>query len=510
MTFRRWLVGLVLVSAVTPAFAQSPAPPGDKRVALVIGNGAYAASPLRTAVNDARAMARTLKGLGFLVIELENADLEAMQRAIFEFGGQLRSGGVGLFFFAGHGLQVAGRNYLVPIRANILSERNVKSHAIDVAGVLSEMEQAKNRLNLVILDASSENPFGRRDARGLAVMDAPSGSLIAYAMAPGAVAPDAAGSSGVYTAELIRAMSTPGLPVEEVFRRARQAVRLKTNGLQVPWETSALTGDFAFSGEAPKPPPAVAARPAQPAPPARAAVPAVDFGRYHALLIANQAYRSLPKLRTPIADVQQLGTVLRESYGFTSIRTLTDATRADMLRALDALLRDLTAGDNLLIYYAGHGHLDPDIDRGYWLPVDAEADSRVNWLSNADITDTVKALKAKHVLIVADSCYSGTLMRSASPQRLVAPDLERLAQKRARTVLTSGGLEPVADGGGRGHSVFARAFIGALEANEGAADLARLFPEIRRQVMLGRDQTPQYADIRQANHEGGDFIFVRR
>jgi len=236
----------------------------------------------------------------------------------------------------------------------------------------------------------------------------------------------------------------------------------------------------------------------------------LSTGRYHALIIANEAYRHLPRLRTPIADARALAQILRQDYRFDGLRTLADATRTDIVRALDDLRRTLNEKDNLLIYYAGHGYLDIESDRGYWLPIDSELDGRANWLSNADITDALKALKAKHVLVVADSCYSGTLTRSVDIRPLASPDLIRLAEKRARTVLTSGALEPVLDVGGGGHSVFAKAFLDALRSNGGITEAARLHLEIRRQVMLNAYQAPQYADIRLAGHEGGDFLFVRQ
>ena len=223
-----------------------------------------------------------------------------------------------------------------------------------------------------------------------------------------------------------------------------------------------------------------------------------SLGAYHALVIGNQAYRHIKPLTTPVADATAVADLLRRDYRFASVRLLANATRAEMVRALDDARKKLGENDNLLVYYAGHGWLDREADRGYWLPVDAERDSRANWLSNADITDTLRALRAKHVLVVADSCYSGTLTRNIGVQPLARPDILRLAQKKARTVLTSGGLEPVADVGGGAHSVFAKAFLDALRGNQGAVDLASLFGGIRRQVLLQADQTPEYADVRQA------------
>jgi uncharacterized caspase-like protein len=234
------------------------------------------------------------------------------------------------------------------------------------------------------------------------------------------------------------------------------------------------------------------------------------FGRYHALVIGNQTYQYLARLKTPLADARAVAEMLRTEYAFQDVRLLLDATRAEMVRALDAVRRELTEDDNLLIYYAGHGWLDQEADRGYWLGVDAESDTRANWLSNADITDTLRALRAKHVLIVADSCYSGSLVRDAGIRSLDATDLVRLARKRARTVLTSGGAEPVMDEGGGGHSVFARAFIETLRAAPAASDVSSLFGGLRRNVLLRAEQTPQYGDLRMSGHDGGDFIFVRR
>ncbi len=234
----------------------------------------------------------------------------------------------------------------------------------------------------------------------------------------------------------------------------------------------------------------------------------VLLGRYHALVIGNQQYRHLPSLTTPAADATAVVDVLRKEYGFTA-RLLLNATRVEMVDALADLRGKLGERDNLLIYYAGHGYLDREADRGYWMAVDADRNSPANWVSNADITDALRAMKAKHVLIVADSCYSGTLTRDLAIRPPEASGLARLAQKRARNVLTSGGLEPVSDVGGSGHSVFARAFLEALRSNADVTDVTSLFAGLRRQVLLQAEQTPQYGDVRLAGHEGGDFIFAR-
>jgi caspase domain-containing protein len=219
----------------------------EPRMALVIGNSAYPEVPLRNPVNDVRAMARTLRELGFTVIARENASKRTMETAILEFGRQLAGGGVGFFYYAGHGLQVRGRNYLVPVDAEIDSEATTRVAAVDMDLVLEQLAEAKNRVNVVILDACRNNPFERRlrgASRGLAAVDAARGTLIAYATAPGSVAADGEGDNGLYTEELLQALRLPGLKIEEVFKRVRVGVTNRSKGAQTPWESSSLTGDL--------------------------------------------------------------------------------------------------------------------------------------------------------------------------------------------------------------------------------------------------------------------------
>jgi hypothetical protein len=222
----------------------------DRRVALVVGNGAYKDSPLLNPVNDARAMAQTLRNLQFEVLYGENLSQNDMKRNIRAFGEKIRNGGVGLFYYAGHGIQIRGINYLIPVGATIVSEEEVEYESVDVGLVLAQMAAARNKLNIVILDACRNNPFARsfRSAeKGLASIDAPSGTLLAYATAPGSVASDGAGGNGLYTQELLKNMRTPGASIEQVFKQVRIGVQDKTQGKQVPWESSSLVGDFYFS-----------------------------------------------------------------------------------------------------------------------------------------------------------------------------------------------------------------------------------------------------------------------
>ena len=245
----------------------------------------------------------------------------------------------------------------------------------------------------------------------------------------------------------------------------------------------------------------------------------IEFGRYYALIIGNNNYSHLPKLQTAVSDAQAVEQVLRTKYDFDTTLLL-DVDRHGILSALYELRSRMTKNDNLLIYYAGHGDLDTVNDRGYWLPVNADSSNPANWISNVAITDVLNTLPAKHVLVIADSCYSGAMSRTAMPQADVSmPDELRrkwfklMAKSRSRTVLTSGGLKPVLDEGGGEHSVFAGAFLDALERNDEIVEGYRLFRRVsgvvsERAAKFGVDQVPEYAPIKHAGHETGQFLFV--
>ena len=239
----------------------------------------------------------------------------------------------------------------------------------------------------------------------------------------------------------------------------------------------------------------------------------IDFGRFHALVIGNNNYAKLPDLAMAIADAKAVSEALKTDYGF-QVTLLLDATESDIFRALQNFRNTMKADDNLLIYYAGHGILDEDAERGYWLPVDADPDFKADWISNADLTDALKTFNSDDVMVVADSCYSGALVRGVSAKAASTGNqralFKRLFGKRSRTVLTSGGLEPVLDGGGGGHSVFANAFLQVLRENPGVLLGQQVFSQLRTRVVVNTDQTPEYSDVRKAGHDGGDFIFVRK
>jgi uncharacterized caspase-like protein len=242
-----WTTSFLVVLFAVAATAQ----PQERRVALIIGNGNYAVGRLNNPVLDARAMTQTLRGLGFEVLAHENVNYQSMRRAVAGFGERIAGGGVALFYYSGHGLQVNGKNFLVPVDADIKSEAYVSAEAVDVDSVLAQMQDARTRVNVVILDACRDNPFSRRFrsvTRGLAFLDAPTGTYVAYATAPGSVAEDGEpGKSGVYTGELVKVLREPGLRIEDVFKRVRVGVQALTNRRQNPWDASSLTGDFYFN-----------------------------------------------------------------------------------------------------------------------------------------------------------------------------------------------------------------------------------------------------------------------
>ena len=229
----------------------------SSRTALVIGNSRYQSAPLKNPANDARDIAALLKKYDFDVRLILNASHREMETAVRSFGKTLRQRrGTGLFYYAGHGIQVKGRNYLVPLKSTIESEGDVEFEAVDAGLILNKMEDAGNGLNIVILDACRNNPFAksfRSSTPGLARMDAPTGSLVAYATAPGSVAADGEGRNGIYTKHLLKNMRKPGLPIEKVFKNVRAGVLSETNKKQTPWELSSLTGDFYFISDKAEP-----------------------------------------------------------------------------------------------------------------------------------------------------------------------------------------------------------------------------------------------------------------
>lgn len=248
--WRLFAVALVWAAMAGPAAA-------EPRIALVIANADYDGSlaPLENPVNDGKLIAKKLKSVGFKVTLLTDAGQKEMKRAIKNFGEALGAAGpsaTGLFYFAGHGLQVDGVNYLVPVSAAIDKEADVDLEAVAAESVLSQMEFAGAATNVVILDACRNNPLSRgfRSAtRGLARMDAPNGSFVAYSTAPGDVAADGSGKNSPFALALATEMVKPGQAIEETFRNVRAQVMTATGQQQVPWDSSSMVSPFYFSGD---------------------------------------------------------------------------------------------------------------------------------------------------------------------------------------------------------------------------------------------------------------------
>jgi len=248
----------------------------------------------------------------------------------------------------------------------------------------------------------------------------------------------------------------------------------------------------------------------------RASQPTVtpeQYGSYYALVIGIDDYRFLPKLKTAVNDAQAVADLLHGQYAF-EVNVLRNPTRYQILVALDQYRRTLPTTASLLIYYAGHGAFDQDTDKAYWLPVDAEKDNHANWIIADDITSDARAIPALHVLIISDSCYSGVLTRDIDSSLSLADRgayVEKMLRSRSRNLMSSGGNEPVADGGRAGHSVFADALLHALvQMDQGVFTAADLFNRFVQPQVAGRsNQVPQYSLIRNSGHEYGDFVFHR-
>ena len=245
---RWWIFGLLMLFGGLPGAADA----AERRVALIIGNDAYVKlNPLRNAGNDARKMEQALKTAGFETTLRIDAKRRNLYQVIDAFAAQIAGSPdtVGLFYYAGHGIQANGNNYLIPVDADIESQADLEAEAVDAGKVLRAMAEAHNRLNIVVLDACRDNPLpkGRSASRGLARMDAPTGTFIAYAAGPGQIAQDGSvGGNGVFTGELVKAIAVPGLPIEQVFKKAAAGVRSQTGEKQVPWTEASLQGDFYF------------------------------------------------------------------------------------------------------------------------------------------------------------------------------------------------------------------------------------------------------------------------
>ncbi|BBH40253.1 peptidase C14 caspase catalytic subunit p20 [Microcystis viridis NIES-102] len=249
----------------------------QQRIALVIGNANYTVGKLKTPLNDATDMANALKELGFEVILLKDSSKRQMDDALDQFTTRINQGYVGLFYYAGHGMEVEGENYLIPVNAQIKYEKDVEYESMPLGKILGRMEDSGNRINIVILDACRDNPFRkfwRSSSRGLtAPSQATSGTLIAFATAPGKVASDGTGRNGLFTSYLLKYIKTPNMEVDSMLQKVRSDVAQNTNNYQVPWTSSSLIGEFAFNQKTETTPPIVTSSPVPNPSPSIAVVP---------------------------------------------------------------------------------------------------------------------------------------------------------------------------------------------------------------------------------------------
>jgi uncharacterized protein YjbI with pentapeptide repeats len=244
--------------------------------------------------------------------------------------------------------------------------------------------------------------------------------------------------------------------------------------------------------------------------PVAAGVGDVPPQKYYALVIGNNDYQFEPKLKTAVNDAEEVARTLEKEYGFET-KLLLNATRSQIMGALNERRRTLNENSSLLIYYAGHGFRDEPNDLSYWLPVDAAIDDTSNWITATDLTSTVKAMAARHVLVVSDSCYSGGMARAALSDQDRNVSLAKLMENTSRNLMASGSLEPVSDSGATGHSVFAEAFLEGLHNATGPVAAGLLFQEYVYRAVLGRgSQTPVYTSLRGAGVDKGDFVFIPR
>lgn len=238
-------------------------------------------------------------------------------------------------------------------------------------------------------------------------------------------------------------------------------------------------------------------------------------GKYYALVIGNNEYKYLPKLGTAVKDARDVATELEDEYGFEEVKVLSNASRDDIFNGFEYFNARIKPEDYFLIYYAGHGAFVKEADKAYWLPIDAKEENKSRWVIVDDITSMVKENAAGHVLIVSDSCYSGTMTRSFEANMSLKNErsiyLTKMVGRSSRTLMASGGNEPVSDSGGNGHSVFADVFIRSLEdEREEYFTAEELFVNAIQQSVAGRaNQTPEYNPLRNSGHDGGDFVFHR-
>jgi len=372
-----------------------------------------------------------------------------------------------------------------------------------VAG-LALRSQARMRIDVVAPEAALVLPVA---ADGVVQVQAPSGpaQLVARVTAPAGLVSVKANGQAVQP----DAQGLLSLPVQVGEQAATVVLEAADREGQLARTSVALVQRSAPPSASSAASPAVTT----------SAADVLPGGRRWALVVANQGYRHWPKLDTPLADARAVAEQLRQRFGY-EVQLLQDANRQQMLAALSALRVKAGPQDQVVVYYAGHGQMDTVTARGYWIPVDGDATDLSQWVSVIDVSDQLSAMQARHVMVIADACYSGTLTRSLLPRvdqalsdaQRRAP-LQFMSTQRARVALTSGGLEPVVDGGSVEHSLFARSLLDVLAQVKGPVAAQELHDAVSaRFAYLGRrmqiKQQPHYAPIGFAGHEAGDFVLA--
>lgn len=500
------------------AFAQGPVAhdsPADT-MALVIGVDAYAhAVQLSQSVRAAREVGAALRAVGFSVSESLNPSRQAMVAAIHEFARHASGAEVAFVYYAGHGIQVDGSNYLIPADALLEVPVDANSEAVNVGGILDALADAQSNINVLVLDTDRNNPWGQRwhhgsrglGERGLVKMTPPGDQswIIAYATAPGSVSSD----SGQYASALAAHLQVPCLTLPEVFASVRDDIVQNTQGYQRPW----LNADWSLSLFRFYPAGCKAGRSLPELADAEDVVLEELQCKRRALLFAAhdyQAHPDIPNLATPWNDIFKLGDVLRFRYGFDTT-LVENPTRKNILDRIRHLGEEVSGCDSVIIYYAGHGEMDPapGADRGFWLPVDADPESRAEWVTTDDVVGEIRAFDVRHVLLIVDSCFSGTLFRGRTRSLRRKRDLSKLSGRASRWVFTSGGEEPVRDKFRGGMSVFAYYLYDALKKAKGEEILPdELFVQVRKNVKSNSDQVPMHGPMHKAGHEGGLMVLT--
>lgn len=244
---------------------------------------------------------------------------------------------------------------------------------------------------------------------------------------------------------------------------------------------------------------------------------ALEFGRYFALIIGIDNYTGTwTPLQNAVNDAKAVEEALRDNYRIDHFITLynEDATRASIIRNFELLVETVSTEDNLFIFYSGHGEYRESLNKGYWVPADATSKSTSNFISNADIKTFLLGIKTKHTLLVSDACFSGVIFRGETrsiPFEASEKYYKTIHNLPSRKALTSGGVEPVMDGGRDGHSIFTYYFLKALETNDQKYyDASRVYERLKFGVINNSDQSPVFAPVDDAGDEGGQFIFIRK